>query len=135
LDGAAAYRQRAANRGALGAQIRDWQRALAQHWGEVRFGALQVETNADQHVFQIPVYLGGLDPDAVQVELHAESTNGAAPLRQVMTRGERLTDANGHVYSARAPASRPAADYTARIIPHHPEAAVPLEAAQILWQR
>jgi glycogen phosphorylase len=135
LDGAAAYRQRAANRGALGAQIRDWQRALAQHWWEVRFGDLQVETNADQHVFQIPVYLGGLDPDAVQVELHAESTNGAAPLRQVMTRGERLTDANGHVYSARVPASHPATDYTPRIIPNHPAAAVPLEAAQILWQR
>ena len=52
-----------------------------------------------------------------------------------MTRGERLTDANGYVYSARVPASQPATDYTARLIPHHPEAAVPLEAAQILWQR
>jgi glycogen phosphorylase len=52
-----------------------------------------------------------------------------------MTRGERFTDANGHIYSARVPASRPAADYTPRLIPHHPEAAVPLEAAHILWQR
>jgi starch phosphorylase len=52
-----------------------------------------------------------------------------------MTRGERLTDGNGYTYSARVPASRPAAEYTARIVPHHPEAAVPLEAAQILWQR
>jgi starch phosphorylase len=52
-----------------------------------------------------------------------------------MTRGERLTDANGHVYSARVPASHPVSAYTPRIIPHHPEAAVPLEAAQILWQR
>jgi starch phosphorylase len=94
-----------------------------------------VETSADQHVFQVPVYLGGLDPDAIQVELYAESSNGAAPLRQVMTRGERLPDASGHVYSARVPASHPAADYTARLIPHHPDAAVPLEATQILWQR
>jgi starch phosphorylase len=52
-----------------------------------------------------------------------------------MTRGERLTDANGHIYSARVPASRPAAHYTPRLIPSHPEAAVPLEATQILWQR
>ena len=113
----------------------NWQRALAQHWGEVRFGALQVETAADQHVFQISVSLGGLDPNAVQVELYANSPNGAAPLRQVMTRGERLTGANGYVYSARVPASQPAADYTPRLIPSHPEAAVPLEATQILWQR
>jgi starch phosphorylase len=132
---ATAYRQRAADKGKPGAEILEWQRALAQHWGEVRFGDLEVETTADQHVFRIPVSLGGLDPDAVQVELYANSPNGAAPLRQVMTRGERLTDANGHVYSARVPASRPAADYAPRIIPHHPEAAVPLEAAQILWQR
>ena len=135
VPGATAYRQRAADKGRLGAHILDWQRALAQHWGEVRFGDLQVETSADQHVFQIPVYLGALDPNAVQVELYANSPNGDAPLRQVMTRGERLTDANGHVCSARAPASRLAAEYTARIIPHHSEAAVPLEAAQILWQR
>jgi alpha-glucan phosphorylase-like protein len=78
---------------------------------------------------------GGLDPNAVQVELYAESPNGAAPLRLVMTRGERLTDAKGYVYSARVPASNPATDYTPRIIPNHPEAAVPLEAAQILWRR
>jgi starch phosphorylase len=52
-----------------------------------------------------------------------------------MTRGERLPDASGYVYSARVPAERPAADYTPRIIPHHPEAAVPLEAPQILWER
>ena len=85
-------------------------------------------------MFKITVDLGGLDPDAVQVELYAEPPNGAEPLRQMMTRGERLTDANGYVYSARVPASHPATDYTPRIIPHHPEAAVPLEAAQILWR-
>jgi glycogen phosphorylase len=135
VPAAATYRERAADKGRLGAQILEWQRALAHHWGEVRFGDLQVETTADQHVFQIPVYLGALDPEAVQVELYAASPNGASPLRQVMTRGERLTDANGHVYSARVPASHPATDYTPRIIPNHPEAAVPLEAAQILWQR
>jgi starch phosphorylase len=38
-------------------------------------------------------------------------------------------------YSAQMSAIRPASDYTARIIPHHPNASVPLEARQILWQR
>jgi starch phosphorylase len=135
VPAAAAYRQRAADKGKLGRQILGWQRAVAQHWGEVRFGDLWVETTADQHVFQIAVHLGALDPDAVQVELYANALNGAAPLRQAMTRGERLPDASGYVYSARVPAERPAADYTPRIIPHHPEAAVPLEAPQILWER
>jgi starch phosphorylase len=38
-------------------------------------------------------------------------------------------------YSAHVSTTRPASDYTARIIPHHPNASVPLEAWQILWQR
>jgi starch phosphorylase len=33
------------------------------------------------------------------------------------------------------PATRPATDYTARVIPNKDGVAIPLEAAQILWQR
>jgi starch phosphorylase len=86
-------------------------------------------------VFHVPVSLGNLDSDAIQVELYANAPNGGSPLRQVMTRGERLADGNGYVYSARVPAAHQAADYTPRLIPQHTEAAVPLEATQILWQR
>jgi starch phosphorylase len=54
----------------------------------------------------------------------------------MMTRGAPLAGAtNGYTFSAHVPASRPATAYTPRLIPHHPAAAVPLEAAQILWQR
>lgn len=118
----------------VGRQNLDWQRALAQHWGEVRFGDLQGETTAHQYVFQTRVYLGAPDPEAVQVELYANSPDRAAPLRTVMARGERLNDVNAHVYSARVLAARPAVDYTPRIMLHYPEAAVPLEAVQIFWQ-
>ena len=136
LPAAAAYRQRAADKGMLGAHILDWQRAVAHHWAAVHFGPLQVETAAEQHVFQLLVYVGELDPDAVRVELYADPVNGGAPLRQVMTRGASIAGAtNGYTFRACVPASRPATAYTPRLIPHHPEAAVPLEAAQILWQR
>jgi starch phosphorylase len=136
LPAAAAYCQRAADKGGLGAQILDWQREVAHHWAAVRFGTLQVETAAEQHVFQLPVYFGELDPDAVRVELYADPVDGGAPLRQVMTRGAPLAGAtNGYTFSAHVPASRPATEYTPRLIPYHPEVAVPLEAAQILWQR
>ena len=33
------------------------------------------------------------------------------------------------------PARRPAGDYTPRVVPWHPGAAVPLEANHILWYR
>jgi starch phosphorylase len=39
------------------------------------------------------------------------------------------------VYSAAVPTARAADDFTARVVPHHPGASVPLEAPYILWQR
>jgi starch phosphorylase len=41
----------------------------------------------------------------------------------------------GCVYSAMVPATRPALDHTAWIIPHRDGAAFPVEDAHILWQR
>jgi starch phosphorylase len=41
---------------------------------------------------------------------------------------------NAILYIASVPSSRPASDYTVRIVPAHSAANVPLEAAQILWQ-
>ena len=47
LPAAAAYRERAANKGAIGRQIVDWQHAVDRGWGSLRFGELRVENNAD----------------------------------------------------------------------------------------
>ncbi len=53
-----------------------------------------------------------------------------------MTRVRQLVGTtNGYAYRGDVPATRPATDYTARLIPHREGVAVPLEAAQILWQR
>ena len=42
---------------------------------------------------------------------------------------------NDYAYGAPAPATLPATDYTARVIPHCAGGAVPLEVDPILWQR
>lgn len=136
LPAAARYRERAADKGVPGAQILTWQRALAQHWGEARFGEVRVETRGDQHRFTVQVYLGGLDPDAVRGELFADPVDGGEPVRQIMARGQKLDGpGSAYEYSGSVPASRPAGDYTPRLLPHHPDATVPLEASEILWER
>jgi starch phosphorylase len=72
----------------------------------------------------------------VRVELYADGVNGDGPVRQAMTRVRELVGAvGGYAYSATVPATRPATDYTVRVIPRHLSVAVPLEAAHILWQR
>ena len=136
LPAAAAYRERAANQGAMGKQVVDWQHRLHQKWATLRFGEVKVETRDEQHVFEVQVRLNDLDPKAVRVELYADGVVGSAPERQEMTRVRQLAGVTGgYVYRAAVSAIRPPADYTARVIPHCEGLAVPLEDAHILWQR
>ena len=97
---------------------------------------MKVETRGERHVIEVQACLNDLDPKAVRVELYADGIDGGASVRQEMTRGRPLAGASdGYVYSAAVSAARPPADYTPRVIPYCDGVAVPLEAAQILWQR
>jgi starch phosphorylase len=136
LPAAAAYHSRMANKGAIGSQIVDWQHRLEEKWADLHFGEVKVEARGGQHVFEVQVCLSDLDPEAVRVELYASGAAGSAPMRQEMKRVCQLADTpGGYVYRTAVSADRPAADYTARVIPHCDGVAVPLEASQILWQR
>jgi starch phosphorylase len=135
IPAARVYRERAADKGGMGTQLVDWQCALEQNWSNLRFGEVKVATDEGKHVFEVQVYLSGLNPNAVRVELYAEGLNSDKSVRQEMTRGQQLVGVNGYIYTAEVPAARPATDYTARVIPHRSGAVVPLEAARILWQR
>ena len=136
IPAAAAYRGRAADNGAVGSQMVNWQHTLEQKWGGLHFGEVKVETRGEQHLFEVQVCLNDLDPKAVRVELCADGVMGGAPVRQEMKLAGQLTGASGgYVYSAAVSAARPPADYTARVIPHCDGVAIPLEEARILWQR
>jgi starch phosphorylase len=136
LPAAASYRERAANRGAVGKQVVDWQRAMDRKWDSLRFGDVRVETNADHHIFQVELVLNNLDPNAARVELYADGIGGNAPVRQEMKGVGQLADVSGgYLYSAAVSAARPPADYTPRVIPQRSGVAVPFESARILWQR
>ncbi len=136
LPAASAYRERSADKGAVGLQIVDWRHELEQKWAALRFGEMKLETDGERHVFEVQAYLDDLDPAAVRVELYANGVSGNAPERVEMTRVRQLVGAaNGYAYRAEVHAARPAADYTARLIPHHQGVAVPLEESHILWQR
>ena len=135
LPAATAYRDRAANNGAVGKQIVAWQHTLEEQWATLRFGELKVESDAQGHTFTLEVSFGNLDPKSVRVELYANGVNGGDTERQEMIRGQPLTTANSYILNTQVPATRPATDYTARFIPHYNGVAIPLEATQILWQR
>jgi starch phosphorylase len=134
LSAAAVFRRRAENRGAAGADLVAWQAELAKHWSALRFGPTSVEQQGEQYLFHVQVLLDDIDPDGVRVELYAEAQKDQAPITHVMHRSDRLDGATGHfTYSASVSTSRPPADYTPRLVPHHVGALVPLEAPFILW--
>ena len=136
LPAATTYRARAAAKGAIGAQLVDWRHALEQNWIALRFGEMNVATAGAQHEFDVQVYFADLDPATVRVELYAEGVGEGAPVRQEMKHVRHAAGAkDGDTYHARVPATRPATHYTARLLPRHDGAAIPLEAAHILWQR
>jgi len=61
LPAAAVYRGRAADKGAAGRRVVDWQHALEQEWAQLRFGEVTIETTEGQHVFEVQLDLGELD--------------------------------------------------------------------------
>ena len=132
LPGAKGFVERSADKGAVGDRMAQWRQDLAQKWSSLRFGEAKIHTEGGQHNFEVQIYLNGLPPEEVQVELFA---SGEPPVRQVMKPAQQLVG-TGHAWSftAQVPASRPARDFTARVVPNYQGAAVPLEAPFVLWQ-
>ena len=136
LPAASGYRERAAEDSKLGESLLHWQQDIDRHWNTVHFGPVRIETHDGQHFFQAEVSQGALTQDQLRVELYADSVDGGKPAIEVMPAPEPSANSQGaFIYSAQVSATRPASDYTARVIPRHPNASVPLEAGQILWQR
>jgi starch phosphorylase len=141
VPAARAYHERTANNARRGAEVLAWASALARGWGTATFRSMDVHTDGDRHTFQVRLNLGDLNPDDVRVELYADGQGGGAPVCQAMTRQAMTRTASetrsgtDHVYVALVAASRPASDFTPRLVPFHADAAVPLEAPFILWYR
>ncbi len=130
------FRERLSDGARLAKEICAWQNKLEEHWHGLSFGEIKVAGQDKQWRFQVPVYLGELDPDSVHVELYASPWEGYGPAHVLMVRGDRIEGTvKGYIYLGEAEATRPAEHYTARIIPAHRAASIPLEDSHILWQK
>jgi starch phosphorylase len=135
IPAAAAFQSRAADKVALGRQIVDWGRDLDAKWQGLHFGKSKVDQHDGNLVFEVEVFLNGLDPKALRVELYADPLDGEAALRLEMTRLQARGASEETLYSATVPANRPEGDFTARMMPRFGGVAIPLEERRILWQR
>jgi len=135
LPAAKTYLERAANNGEKGKQLSEKVHFLDQNWDSIGFADIKVETNENQHLFEIQIYFNIINPDEVKVELFSNEKNGEASIVQLMNRGSNLEgESNAYIYTASVTAHRAATDFTARIIPFIPTVEVPLELSRITWQ-
>jgi glycogen phosphorylase len=134
LPAAERYRERATDESKLGTELASRLESLAEEWKRLRFGAVTTHDEGTQYAFEVQIFLGGLDPQMLEVELYAEPQADGKIFQQEMQPNRPVSD--GYVmYSSTVPATRPVTDYTVRVIPSEPQAAVPIEANQILWQK
>jgi glycogen phosphorylase len=136
LPAAEAYRERTANGGKVAAELEQWHRNLAENWKGLRFGEVRVFQEENDWRFEAQVYCGDIDPEQLNVEIYAEPRGGETPSRAVMKKkGSIPGTVNGYLYVGDVPTAHPSEHYSLRIIPCHPNAHIPIEAAFILWQR
>jgi glycogen phosphorylase len=136
LPAARAYQAHVADNGLAARAHIDAQNALAQKLNAVCFGAVTVETRKDEHRIAVEVFLKEVSPEMVRVEIYADGINGDGAVEKEMTGTRR--QANGvssYLYRATVSSARPAADYTARIMPGRGPLATHLDSAWMLWQK
>jgi glycogen phosphorylase len=136
LPAAAEFRRRTEGGGALAVAMREWELRLRRGWSLLHIGEPIVTGGEGQWQFSVPVHLGQIGVNDLRVELFAEAEgNEAAPVA-AMHRGAAIAgSANGHIYHRAVAATRPATDYTVRIVPACVGVRVPAELELILWQK
>nr|WP_324258986.1 alpha-glucan family phosphorylase [Cellvibrio fontiphilus] len=140
------YQERSANEGALARELQQWQKHMAQHWHEIHLGKLVIGESAgadndegigeqaNQLLAEAQVYLGGIAPGQVMIEVIADPVGGQPAASVQMVLAYPLSGStNAYHYQAKLPAHRPASDWSLRARAYHPKAQLPAENPLILW--
>lgn len=134
LPAANGYLARAASNSALGKKVVQEMETLDRLWGQIHFGHKTVISANDRLVIAVDVFLGQVDPGSVVVEVVAAALPGGTLFTLKMTALSAPRD--GWIkYSATMDSTRPAEDFTPRIVPRGGDVAVPLEFNKIVWER
>jgi starch phosphorylase len=137
LPGLARLRERTAGAGELARELVAWHEHIERTWHSIRFGNVALASKGGASSCAVQVYLGDADPESIRVELYADPRHEREPpFRAVMTQGDPIPGAvGGWHYQSTVSGDRPASDFTARVVPYHLGARIPLESQRILWQR
>jgi starch phosphorylase len=129
------FRERTRDGGRMARELAGWADTIDRAWSGVTFDTLQVRAERDGYHFSVSVDLGSLDPCMVHVELYADPSATEAAMRVPMKLVDSVDHSRGAVYEISIVTTHPPSHFTPRVVPFHPQACLPAEAAQICWQR
>ncbi len=132
LPAAENYLQRAANKGSAGVSIMNAEHELKNKWNDIKIDEVKSENIQNGFASTATIFLNGIDTNKVLVELYADGKDEAhsEQIKMIVQ-----SDSNGlQLYKADIITTRPASDYTIRIIPNYENISVPLENNLIAWQ-
>jgi glycogen phosphorylase len=136
LPAAAALNERVAN-GATAARAMDaWERQLQRGWPGVHIGETDFTRQESGWDVSVPIYLGEVATQDIKVEIYAAPANGVAAEVIALAGDGPVPGATGsYFYRGTISGTRPAGDYTVRVLPERHGVRVPAETALIRWQR
>jgi starch phosphorylase len=135
LPAASAFRRRSADCARPARELQSWAETLQRHWADVHFRDVRVSLDGECWRYEVAVHLGSVLPEMIRVEVYADPVEAEEPIRHALVLAEKSPGAtNAYVYRGSIPVSSPSSRrFTPRIIPHHLEAHIPLEAPFIVW--
>ncbi len=132
---AAVFRVRLADECAAAREARAWADMLMRRWPSLHIGQPDVWRADNRWRFSVPVFMGEIAPDSVQVQLFAD-VNGEKPAEVVVLHQEQPIPGalNGYIYAGEVAALRSGDEYTVRVVPHRRGVQIPAELPLICWQ-
>ncbi len=131
---AAALQERMEKGGESAKELKNWEETLERHWDRIAWGGLKERKESDGWTFEVSVDLGEIPSKFISVQIYAEPLDGGEAFRRVMEPAPGDADSGpGRRYTCRITTSRPAGDFTPRLVPAHPAARLPLEFNRISW--
>ena len=133
LPAAASYLKRAAKKENVGKNIVGTKHDLRNKWDGIRFGEVSIDYVEGGFQYNISISLNNINPDSILIQLFANGVNNAPP-EIIKMEGGVEQKKEEHRYHAHVTTTRPANDFTVRIIPDYEGVSVPLEDNLIRWQ-
>jgi starch phosphorylase len=132
---AQALRQRTAKGGTEARAMAAWSQHLRRAWPGIHLDEPVFVRSDSGWAVSVAVYLGPIAVTAVRVEVLAETETGAVEVAGLEHDGPVPGAAGGYVFLGQVCGSRPAAEYTVRVIPFYPGVQIPAELPLIHWQK